>query len=178
MTDDEQLFRNLLMSYGIEDDEVLENTPRRYIAMLDELLGYNDRAWEFTTFDSKVNSMVIVSDISFHSLCEHHVLPFIGKAHVAYIPQGKVAGLSKIARAVQTMCRGLWTQEDLTDDIADHLIDKLDPRGVAVIMQAEHTCMTIRGIKAHGAKTTTSAMRGAFLENDNLARTEFMGLIR
>jgi GTP cyclohydrolase IA len=155
------------------------NTPRRYTNAFAELMGYNDDPWEFTTFESTSNQMVTVKDIEFVSLCEHHLLPFLGKASVAYIPQGKVAGLSKLARTVKSHSRGLWTQEALTDTIADYLVEKLEPtRGVAVVMEATHTCMTVRGVCANGSKTITSSMHGAFLEPTNTARAEFLSLIK
>jgi GTP cyclohydrolase I len=157
--------------------EVQENTPFRFVQAFREMLGHYDEAWRFTTFESEADEMVLVKDISFVSLCEHHLLPFIGVGHVGYIPAGRIAGLSKIARAVRKRARGIWTQENLTMGIADLLENALQPRGVAVILEAEHTCMSIRGVKAD-AKTTTSAMRGAFREEGNNARAEFLGLLR
>lgn len=159
-------------------EEAFRRTPARYVDAFRELMGDKDEVWEFTCFDSACDEMVIVRDISFVSLCEHHILPFIGKAHVAYVPQGKIAGLSKFARAVQTLSRGLWTQELLTIQIADFLEQRLQPLGVGVIMEAEHTCMAIRGVKAVSARTTTSSMRGVFRDNANNARAEFLALVK
>jgi GTP cyclohydrolase I len=168
----------LLNEITIPGDEVLENTPRRFAEAFRELMGVYDEQSKFTTFESDCDEMIVIKDISFVTLCAHHLLPFIGRAHVGYIPTGRIAGLSKIARAVRTQARGLWAQEDLTMKIADFLTEALAPRGVAVVMEAEHTCMAIRGVKADGSKTTTSAMRGAFREAGNDARAEFLGLIR
>ena len=160
------------------DDEVRLNTPIRFLDAFRELMGRHDEPWEFTTFESTADEMILVKDISFVTLCEHHLLPFLGRAHVAYIPQGRIAGLSKLARTVRTCARGIWAQENLTMQIADELEMRLEPKGVAVVLEAEHTCMAIRGVKADGSKTTTSALRGAFREQGNNARSEFLGLIR
>jgi len=159
------------------DPEVETRTPIRYVEAFRELMGKNDPEWSFTTFESDIDEMILVKDLQFVTLCEHHLLPFAGKAHVAYIPQGRIAGLSKIARAVRHVCRGLWTQESLTQSIADFLEERLHPLAVGVIMEAEHSCMVIRGIKAAGSKTTTSAMRGVFRDNTNIARSESLGLL-
>jgi GTP cyclohydrolase I len=158
--------------------EARANTPMRFTEAFLELMGQNDDPWEFTTFESTCDEMVIIKDIDFVTLCEHHLLPFIGVAHIGYIPQGRIAGLSKIARAVKDCCRGLWAQEVLTAVIADYLTDRLEPSGVAVVMEAEHTCMGIRGVKTARARTTTSCMRGVFLDHTRLARSEFLGLIK
>jgi GTP cyclohydrolase I len=157
--------------------EVICNTPQRFVNAFRELMGANDEGFEFTTFPSRNDEMVIVKDIDFVSLCEHHMLPFLGHAHVGYIPQGVVAGLSKIPRAVQRWSRGLWLQEDLTFAIADFFQTSLQPTGVAVVIEAQHTCMAIRGVKAVGTTTITSCMLGAFREKE-AARAEFLGLIR
>jgi GTP cyclohydrolase I len=167
----------LVREVGKMSEEVKENTPKRFVEAFRELMGKNDDYWKFTTFDSDCDEMVLVREITFVTLCEHHLLPFMGRAHVGYIPQGKIAGLSKVARAVRWKARGLWAQENLTMAIADFLEASLEPRGVAVVLEAEHTCMAIRGVKAD-AKTTTSAMRGAFREEGNNARAEFLGLLK
>jgi GTP cyclohydrolase I len=150
-------------------------TPKRFVDMLWELSTPEE--FEFTTFKSNNDEMVIVQDIPFVSLCAHHISPFMGTAHVGYVPQGKLAGLSKLVRTIEYMSKGLWSQEDLTDAISDFLGSHLEPLGVAVVMQAEHTCMTIRGVKTSGALTTTSSMTGCFADHDRLARTEFLSLI-
>ncbi len=157
--------------------EGLQKTPARVARMYDELLqGYridpvaliND-----AIFDVQYDEMVIVRDIEFYSLCEHHMLPFIGRAHVAYIPNGKVLGLSKIPRIVDMYARRLQVQERLTRQIADFLRDLLKPQGVAVVVEAMHLCSMMRGVKKHDARMTTSAMHGAF--RANLAtREEFL----
>lgn len=153
----------------------VDNTPARYVKMLRELATPEE--FEFTTFPAHIDEMVIIQDIPFVSLCAHHIAPFIGKAHIAYVPSTVIAGLSKFVRATEYMSKGLWTQEELTDALAKFLDEHLEPVGVAVIMQAEHTCMTIRGIKTHGTLTTTSAMLGCFGDHDKLARSEFLSTI-
>jgi GTP cyclohydrolase I len=173
----EQDLRNILYAEGIEDKEVLKNTPKRWVQMLRQQLGAESEPFEFTAFKSDVDDMVIVQDIEFSSMCAHHLLPFSGYAHVAYIPQGNVVGLSKIARCVRQQSLGLWMQEELTQSIANEFNVNLDPKGVAVVMKAEHTCMSIRGVRAPGAKTITSCMKGVFLDNKNNARAEFLSLI-
>lgn len=169
--------REILYTMGIDDKEVLRNTPTRWIKALRAQLGEEEPPFEFTTFESDVDDMVIVQDIEFASMCAHHLLPFTGLAHVAYIPQGRVVGLSKIARCVRQQSLGLWMQEELTQAIAEQFVSNLAPLGIAVVMKAEHTCMSVRGIKAVGSKTTTSCMRGVFLDNTNNARAEFLSLI-
>lgn len=169
--------REILYTMGIDDKEVLKNTPKRWIKALRAQLGEEEPPFEFTTFESTADDMVIVQDIEFASMCAHHLLPFIGHAHVAYIPQGRVVGLSKIARCVRQQSLGLWMQEELTQSIADQFVENLEPKGVAVVMKAEHTCMSVRGVRAVGSKTTTSCMKGVFLDNQNNARAEFLSLI-
>lgn len=128
-------------------------------------------------FDEEYRQMVLVKDIELYSTCEHHMLPFIGKAHVAYIPNGKITGLSKIARVVETYARRLQVQERLTVQIRDCIQDSLKPLGVAVVIEAMHTCMQIRGVEKSNAITTTSAFSGAFLTSDR-TRNEFLSLIK
>ena len=165
----------LIVSEEDQDSEHFEGTPARFVKMLRELTTPEE--FVFTVFDSKHDEMIIESPIPFYSLCAHHVIPFFGAAHVAYIPQGKIAGLSKIARTVVNMAKGLYTQEDLTYNIAEHLVEHLDPVGVAVVMRAEHLCMSMRGARSPGTMTTTSIMRGAFLDPSKQARQEFLALI-
>jgi len=150
-------------------------TPERYVEMLWELATPVE--FDFTTFKSDNDEMVIVQDIPFVSLCAHHIAPFMGVAHIGYVPINNTAGLSKLVRTVEYMSKGLWSQEDLTDAISDFLCSHLVPLGTAVVMQAEHTCMTIRGVRTSGALTTTSSMTGCFADHDRLARTEFLSLI-
>lgn len=148
--------------------EGLRETPQRVARMYAELTsGYNDSARTHLSkvFTAENAEVVLEKDITFHSLCEHHMLPFFGKVHIAYIPNGKVVGLSKLARVVETFARRLQIQEQMTNQIADAIDDELSPKGVFVIIEAEHTCMTMRGIKKIGSKTVTVATRGEFKDN-------------
>ncbi len=160
--------------------EGLRFTPRRVARMYHELLGgYTTDSAAIINgalFDVKYDEMVIVRDIEFYSLCEHHMLPFIGRAHVAYIPNGKVLGLSKIPRIVDMYARRLQVQERMTRQIADFLRDLLKPQGVAVVVEAMHLCSMMRGVKKHDARMTTSAMHGAFRAN-LASREEFLANI-
>ncbi len=168
----------MLTAFG-EDParEGLQRTPQRVARMYTELLsGYTADPQALINgalFDVQYDEMVIVRDIEFYSLCEHHLLPFMGRAHVAYIPNGKVLGLSKIPRIVDMYARRLQVQERMTRQIADFLRDLLKPQGVAVVVEAMHLCSMMRGVKKHDARMTTSAMHGAF--RANLAtRQEFL----
>ncbi len=157
--------------------EGLKNTPERVARMYSELLsGYKADPERFVNgalFNISYDEMVIVRDIEFYSLCEHHLLPFIGRAHIAYIPAGKVIGLSKIPRIVDMYARRLQVQERMTRQIADFISELLNPQGVAVVVEAMHLCSMMRGVKKHDARMTTSAMHGAF--RANLAtRQEFL----
>jgi GTP cyclohydrolase IA len=159
----------------------LLRTPRRVAEMYAELtagMREDPREHVLALPGDKHDEMVIVKDISFASLCEHHLAPFVGKCHIAYIPkEGRIVGLSKLARLVETFARRLQVQERLTSEIADTLFGGLKPVGVMVVMEAEHTCMTIRGVKKPGAITITSAIRGGF-RKDPRTRAEAMALIR
>jgi GTP cyclohydrolase I len=172
------LILELLKAVGEDPErEGLKNTPIRVARMYTELLsGYTadpERIVNGALFEVKYDEMVIVRDIEFYSLCEHHMLPFIGRAHVAYIPDGKVIGLSKIPRIVDMYARRLQVQERMTRQIADFLRDLLKPQGVAVVVEGMHMCAMMRGVKKHDARMTTSAMHGAF--RANLAtRQEFL----
>lgn len=172
--------RELLAAVGEDPDrEGLRETPDRVARMYAELFsGLRDdpRRHLARTFKQKYDEIVLVRDIEFSSMCEHHLLPFTGKAHVAYLPQGKVVGLSKLARAVESLARRPQIQEQMTEQLADLLMDEVGARGVAVILEASHSCMTIRGVRKPGSLTTTSAMRGLFRENP-ATRTELMALI-
>lgn len=159
--------------------EGLVDTPRRVVAAYQELTsGYDQDAKEvFTTFDAEgYDEMVVVRDIPLVSLCEHHLLPFTGRAHVGYIPRDRIAGLSKFKRLVDVFARRLQVQERLTRQVLDTLVEVLAPRGAMVVIEAEHTCMTIRGVQAPGSLTVTSAVQGDFLD-DPEARHEFLTLI-
>lgn len=161
--------------------EGLQNTPDRVARMYTELFDGNEfdpKEHLFTQFtEDEHGEMVIVRDIAFSSMCEHHMLPFLGHAHVAYIPgEGRITGLSKIARVVEGYSHRLQLQERMTTDIANALMTALRPQGVLVIIEAEHLCMTIRGVKKPGALTVTSAVRGIF--HDIRTRTEALNLIK
>ena len=172
------LVLELLRAVGEDPDrEGLKNTPDRVARMYTELLsGYTtdpEQVVNGALFEVKYDEMVIVRDIEFYSLCEHHMLPFLGRAHVAYIPAGRVIGLSKIPRIVDMYARRLQVQERMTRQIADFLQTTLQPQGVAVVVEAVHLCSMMRGVKKHDARMTTSAMHGAF--RANLAtRQEFL----
>jgi GTP cyclohydrolase I len=174
----QQAVSQLLKALGEDTQrEGLQSTPRRVAHMFGELLsGYQMDPQTIVNgalFEIRYDEMVIVRDIEFYSLCEHHMLPFIGRAHVAYIPAGKVLGLSKIPRIVDMYARRLQVQERMTRQIADFLRDLLKPQGVAVVIEAMHLCSMMRGVKKHDARMTTSAMHGAF--RANLAtRQEFL----
>ena len=171
----------LLQAFG-EDAcrEGLEQTPERVARMYDELLaGYRVDPYELINealFDVDYEDMVIVRDIEFYSLCEHHLLPFLGRAHVAYLPNGKVIGLSKIPRVVDLFARRLQVQERMTRQIADFLEAAIHPHGVAVVVEGLHLCSKIRGVKKANARMVTSAMCGSFKEND-ITRNEFLNHI-
>jgi GTP cyclohydrolase I len=169
---------DLIRAVGEDPErEGLKNTPDRVARMYAELLsGYGtdpEKIINGALFDINYDEMVLVRDIEFYSLCEHHMLPFLGRAHVAYLPKGKVIGLSKIPRIVEMYARRLQVQERMTRQIADLLQDMLQPQGVAVVVEGMHLCAMMRGVKKHGARMTTSAMHGAF--RANLAtRQEFL----
>jgi GTP cyclohydrolase I len=153
----------------------MANTPKRFVKMLTEMTTPED--FEFTVFDSDANDMIICDNIDFHSLCAHHIVPYIGKAHIAYIPNGRIVGLSKIPRTVKFHAADLTVQEELTRNIAVDLQSRLDPVGVAVVLEAEHLCAALRGVRSPGMRTTTSCMMGAFADHSRQARSEFLSLI-
>jgi GTP cyclohydrolase I len=178
----EELYRELLRRLGEdpERDGLLKTPERMEKSMAYLTRGYNQSANDIlrgALFDVDYDEMVIVRDIEFYSLCEHHMLPFFGKAHVAYIPKGKVIGLSKVARLVDVFARRLQVQERMTRQIADAIVEAIEPQGVAVILEAQHLCMMMRGVEKQGSMTTTSAMLGAFREQAQ-TRNELLSLIR
>ncbi len=177
----EAAVREILIAVGEDPDrEGLQETPARVARMYQEVLGglEADPKRHLKIFNESDNDeMVVVRDIPLYSMCEHHLLPFVGKAHIAYIPNhGKVIGLSKLARIVGDYAKRPQLQERLTSQIADFLQENLDPKGVAVIIEAEHLCMTMRGARAAGAKTQTSALRGC-MKSDARTRSETMALL-
>lgn len=161
--------------------EGLVKTPERVAKALQFITkGYKEDGVEIirgAIFDEEYQQMVLVKDIDLYSTCEHHMMPFIGKCHIAYIPNGKITGLSKIARVVETFARRLQVQERLTVQIRDCIEEALHPLGVAVVIEASHTCMQIRGVEKANSITTTSAFSGAFLNSDK-TRNEFLNLIK
>ena len=161
--------------------EGLIKTPERVAKAMQFLTqGYEMNATEIlqsAMFSEDYSQMVLVKEIEFYSLCEHHLLPFFGKAHIAYIPDGYIVGLSKLPRVVDTFSRRLQVQERLTNEIRDCIQNTLKPKGVAVVMEARHLCMQMRGVEKQSSLTTTSAFSGAFLESEK-TRSEFMNLIR
>ncbi|MBM7619557.1 GTP cyclohydrolase I [Bacillus tianshenii] len=178
----EQAVRLILEAIGEDPNrEGLLDTPKRVAKMYTEVFsGLNEDPKEHfkTVFGEAHEELVLVKDISFFSMCEHHLVPFFGKAHVAYIPKGgKVTGLSKLARAVEAVAKRPQLQERITSTIADSIVESLDPHGVMVVVEAEHMCMTMRGVKKPGALTITSAVRGV-LEKDAAARAEVLSFIK
>jgi GTP cyclohydrolase I len=178
----QHLIRALLAELGEDPDrEGLANTPRRVEQSLRFLTGgYGadiDEVINGALFTVDYSEMVIVKDIDFYSLCEHHLLPFFGKCHVAYLPQGRVIGLSKIPRLVDVFSRRLQVQERLTNQIAQVLLEKINPLGVAVVMEGTHLCMSMRGVEKQNSFAVTSAMLGVF-RDDARTRMEFLELIR
>lgn len=151
-------------------------TPARMMSALRQMTEREE--FNFTTFPTTSNDMVTLSPIPFYTLCAHHVVPFFGKVHISYVPNGKLAGLSKFARAVKYCAKGFWVQEELTAEIADFLVGNLSPLGVGVIVEAEHMCMAMRGVEMAGVMTTTSAMRGVYADHDKTAKAEFMEVMQ
>jgi GTP cyclohydrolase I len=176
----ERAVREILLAVGEDPDrEGLLKTPNRVARSYAELMAglrQEPRKHLRTVFTERYDEVVMLRDIQFHSLCEHHLLPFTGRAHVAYLPDGKVVGLSKLARLVEGYARRPQVQERLTTQIADALMDELSPIGSACVIEATHTCMTIRGAKKHGSVMVTSALRGIFKENP-ASRAEILSLL-
>ena len=159
--------------------EGLLETPARIARMYEEIfegLGKNAKDILDKTFTVESNDLVLEKDITYFSMCEHHLVPFYGKAHIAYIPRGRVAGLSKLARTVELYAKKPQLQERLTTEVADAIMEYLDAEGVMVVIEGEHTCMTMRGVKKPGTKTLTTTYRGIFKEDSNLRR-EVMTMI-
>jgi GTP cyclohydrolase I len=177
----EEAIRRLIEAVGEDPDrEGLRDSPRRIAAMYREVfdgLDQDPAAALSVGFEEGHDELVILREIPFHSMCEHHFMPFHGQAHVGYLPNGRIVGLSKIARAVEIFARRPQVQERLTTQIGECIEQVLDARGVGVVIEAEHLCMTMRGIRKPGSKMVTSAMRGAFRSDAN-TRQEFLELIR
>jgi len=177
----EQGVRLILEGIGENPErEGLLDTPDRIARMYEEIfagIGQDAKEPLSKTFTAANNEMIIEKDITFYSTCEHHFMPFYGKAHVAYIPNGKVVGLSKLARTVEVYAKRPQLQEQLTSQIADALMEFLQPQGAMVMIEAEHTCMTMRGVKKPGSKTVTFVCRGAFEDNEKL-QNQFFTLVK
>jgi GTP cyclohydrolase I len=172
----ERAVRDLLVALGRDPDaEHIRETPRRVAGAFAELL--TPEPFELATFPNEAgyDELVVARDIPFRSLCEHHLLPFHGVAHIGYLPAGRLLGLSKLARVVEMLARDLQVQERLTAQVAGWLQEHLEPRGVGVVLEADHLCMTLRGVRAAGARTVTSAVRG-LLRDDPRTRQEFFAL--
>ncbi|MCG2715599.1 MAG: GTP cyclohydrolase I FolE [Candidatus Marinimicrobia bacterium] len=178
----EELIRQLLINIGEDPSrDSLEKTPERVA----EFWGYATRGYKVdidallkeSVSNDKYDQMILIKDIDYYSLCEHHLVPFFGKAHIAYIPDGKTIGLSKIPRIVDAFARRLQIQERLTNQVAEAIQNVLQPKGVAVIIEATHLCMQMRGVEKHNSVVTTSAMFGVFRENER-TRMEFLDLIK
>jgi GTP cyclohydrolase IA len=174
----EEAATEMLAALGLPiDSEDMFETPRRLVHAYTEMLTPPE--FDSTTFGNAAgyDELVLVSDIPVRSLCEHHLLPFTGVAHVGYLPGSRILGLSKFARTVEFFARRAQTQERLTMEIAEHLTERLEPQGVGVVIEAEHTCMSLRGARADGARTVTAALRGR-LRDDPKTRAEFLSLTR
>jgi GTP cyclohydrolase I len=176
----EKAVREMLSAIGENvEREGIKDTPERVARMYAELLGgmrSDPKQYVKKLFAESYDEIVLLRDVPFYSVCEHHLMPFIGSAHIAYLPAGAVLGVSKLARVVDCFARRLQVQERLTDQIAEFLMSSLKPRGVAVVLEASHSCMTIRGIKKPGSTMVTSSLRGIF-RRDPRSRSEIMTLI-
>ncbi|MHC4693357.1 MAG: GTP cyclohydrolase I FolE [Planctomycetota bacterium] len=176
----EKAVREILLAVGEDiEREGLKKTPERVARMYVELLGGMQEKPEKhlrSVFTENYEEIVLLREVPFYSICEHHLMPFIGQAHVAYLPSGRILGISKLARVVDCFARRLQSQERLTYQIADFIMNKLKPQGVAVVLEASHSCMTIRGIKKPGSVMVTSALRGIF-KRDPKSRNEIMSLM-
>lgn len=171
----ESSVKEILSKFDDPEREGLKDTPRRYINFLTEFL--KPPKFKFTTFDAEgYDQMIIQTNIPFYSLCEHHLAPFFGVGHIAYIPEQRIVGLSKLARVLDLFSRRLQNQERVTKQTAEYLIKNLNPKGVAVTLQAQHLCMAMRGVKKHDTWTITSDLHGVFKDNIS-TRNEFLTLI-
>jgi GTP cyclohydrolase I len=177
----ERAVREILIAVGEDPDrEGLQDTPTRVARMYAEMLGglHQDPTMHLQkSFTQKYDEMVVLRDVPFYSMCEHHLLPFEGRVHIGYLPDGKVVGISKLARVVETFARRPQLQERLTTQIADLLMQQLQAKGVAVIMEATHSCMTCRGVRKPGSEMVTSAIRG-LIRSNQATRSEMLSLLR
>jgi GTP cyclohydrolase I len=165
---------------GVLLDEHGKDTPRRFLQMLEDLTKCKTCIGEcikWKKFKAEAQDMIVIRDIPFTSVCNHHIVPFMGKAHIAYVPDAYIAGLSKFARVTHHFASQPQVQERLTSQIANYLEDHLNPLGVGVVLEAEHLCMTIRGVQVPGTYTSTQTMRGVFADHAKTAKAEFMGMI-
>jgi GTP cyclohydrolase IA len=173
----ERAVADLLGAFGVDlGNESLAKTPARVARAYAEMLS--PQPFDLTTFpnDEAYDELIVIRDIPFHSLCEHHLLPFVGVAHIGYLPGPRILGLSKFARVVERFARRLQVQERLTSQIAQWLNENLGPQGVGVVLEAEHLCMSLRGVRAGGARTVTSALHGS-VRHDERTRSEFLALV-
>jgi len=173
----ESAVKTLLSAHDDPTREGLRDTPKRYVKFMDEFLKQG-KEFKMTVFESEgMDQMIIETNIPFYSLCEHHLAPFFGTASIAYIPKGKIVGLSKLPRVLDFYARQFQNQERITKQVAKRLWDELDPAGVAVILKAQHLCVAMRGIQKHGVETITSEMIGTFRDDLN-CRNEFLSLLK
>lgn len=174
---DSSIGKVLQMVVGLKGDEHGVETPGRFLAMLDEVTeckNCDESCIKWKDFPAETQDMIVVQRIPFSSVCNHHLVTFAGFAHIAYVPSGRMAGLSKFARVVKHYARQVQVQERLTAQISGYLHRQLAPQGVAVVLRAEHLCMTIRGVQAPGTYTTTARMTGVFADHDRSAKLEFL----
>lgn len=172
MTNTEKSVYDLLSQFDDPNREGLKETPKRYVKFLDEFLSTPN--FKYTTFDSEgMDQMIVQTNIPFYSLCEHHIAPFFGVGHIAYVPNGKIVGLSKLARCLEKYSRRLQNQERITQQVAEELHKVLEPKGVAVVLKAQHLCMAMRGVKKHDTWTSTTSLKGVFKDDLN-CRNEFI----
>jgi GTP cyclohydrolase IA len=178
MAGKEELAEELLSKLGLDINSPHgAETPKRFVHMLEELTTETNYDDKWKDFESNADEMVLETPIPFYSLCAHHVVPFFGVTHVGYVPDGRICGLSKIGRAVEGISKGFHVQEELTKQIATYLDNRLQPKGVVVVMDAEHLCMAMRGAKMLGVKTRTTVTLGVFADHKRTAKAEFLSAI-
>lgn len=168
-------FLESLDAWRSVDKDHREETPRRMVAMFKQMT--ERERFNFTTFPAKSQDMITLGPIPFYTMCAHHTAPFFGRAYVGYVPDSRIAGLSKFARTVKYCAKGFWVQEELTEEISRFIEEHLKPLGVAIVLEAEHLCMAMRGVQQPGVITTTSSMTGVFGDHTRTAKAEFMQII-